>query len=103
MVLKVAKHAYANKRNSITSQKLGSWNFWRITNSVLNKGKSVVPLLFNGPEVLPSASDKAKLFSKSYSRKSNHDDSGILLPFFPSRTNLKLYNVSVFPKMTKSS
>ena len=103
MVLKVAKHAYANKRNSITSQKLGFWNFWRINNSVLNKGKSVVPLLFNGPEVLSSASDKAKLFSKSYSRKSNLDGSGILLPFFPSRTNLKLYNVSVFPKMTKRS
>ena len=65
MVLKVAKHAYANKRNSITSQKLGFWDFWRINNSVLNKGKSVVPLLFTGPEVLSSASDKAKLFSKN--------------------------------------
>ena len=32
---------------------------------------------------------------------SNIDDSGIYLPVFPSRTNLKLYNISVTPKMVK--
>ena len=53
--------AYATKtKESITVQKLGSWDFWRIANSVLNKGKSAIPLLFNGLEVLSSASDKAK-------------------------------------------
>ena len=31
-------------------------------NLVLNKGKSAIPPLFNDPEVLSSASDKAKLF-----------------------------------------
>ena len=46
---------------SITFQKRGSRNFWRIANSVLNKGKSAIPLLFNGLEVLSSASDKTKL------------------------------------------
>ena len=47
-VLEAAKHAYANKRKeSITSQKLESWDFWRIANSVLNKGKSAKPPLFN--------------------------------------------------------
>ena len=29
------------------------------------------------------------------------DDSGISLPVFPSRTNLKLHNISVTPKMVK--
>ena len=54
----------ANKtKESITSQKLGSRDFWQITNSVLNEGKSAILALFNGPEVLPSASDKAKLFA----------------------------------------
>ena len=62
-VLEAAKLAYSNKtKESITPQKLGSHNFWRIANSVLNKGKSAIPPLFNGPEVLSSASDKEKLF-----------------------------------------
>ena len=61
-VLEVAKLAYANKtKESITSQKLGSWDFLRIANSVINKGKSAIPPLSNGTEVLYSASDKAKL------------------------------------------
>ena len=63
-VLKAAKLAYANKtKESITSQKLGSRDFWRIANSVLNKGKSAITPLFNMPELLSSASDKAKLFA----------------------------------------
>ena len=66
-VLEAAKLAYANKtKESITSQKLGSWDFWQIANSVLNKGKSAIPSLFNGPEVLSSESDKAKLFAENF-------------------------------------
>ena len=101
-VLEAAKLAYANKKKeSITSQKLGSRDFWRIANSVLNKGKSAIPPLFNGPEVLPSASDKAKSFAENFSLNSNLDHSGISLPVFPSRTNLKLHNISVTPKMVR--
>ena len=73
--------------------------FCRIANSVLNKGKSAIPPLFNGPEVLSSASDKAKLFAENFSMNSNLDDSGISLPVLPSRTNLKLHNVSVTSKI----
>ena len=51
--------------------------------------------------MLSSASDKAKLFAKNFSMNSNLDDSGISLPVFPSRTNLKLHNISVTPKMVK--
>ena len=101
-VLEAAKLAYANKtKESITSQKLGSRDFLRIANSVLNKGKSAILSLFNGPEVLSSASDKAKLFAENFSKSSNLDDSGISLPVFPSKTNLKLHNISVTPKMVK--
>ena len=32
---------------------------------------------------------------------SNLDDSGISLPVFPSKTNLKLHNISVTPKMVR--
>ena len=97
-VLEAAKLAYANKtKESITSQKLGSQDFWQIAYSVLNKGKSAIPPLFNGPGVLSSASDKAKLFAENFSKNCNHDDSGICLPVFPSRANLKVHNIT--PKM----
>ena len=57
-VLEAAKLAYATKtEESITSQKLGSMDYWQIANSVLNKGKSAIPPLFNDPDVLSSASD----------------------------------------------
>ena len=66
-VLEAAKLAYANKtKESITSQKLGSRDFWQIANSVLNKVKSAIPPLFNGPEVLSSASDKESCLLKTF-------------------------------------
>ena len=102
MVLEAAKLAYANKtKDSITSQKLGSLNFWQTANSVLNKGKSATSPLFNVLEVLSSVYDTAKLFDENFSKNCNLDDSGISLPVFPSRTNLKLQNMSVTPKMVK--
>ena len=81
-VLEAAKLTYANKtKESITSQKLGSHDFWRIANSVLNKGKSATPPLFNSPELLSLASDKAKLFAKNFSKNSNLDDSDLFTCF----------------------
>ena len=101
-VLEAAKLAYANKtKEFITSQKLGSRDFWRIANSVLSKGKSAIPPLFNGPEVLSSGSDKAKLFAENFSLNSNLDDSGVSLPVFPSRTNMKLHNISITLKIVR--
>ena len=61
------------KQESIASQKLGSRDFWQIANSVLNKGKSATPPLFNDPEMLSSASDKAKLFAENVSQNSHLD------------------------------
>ena len=90
-------------KESITSQKLGSQDFWQIPSSVLSKGKSVIPPLFNGLEVLSSSSDRAKLFAENSSKNSNLDDSVISLPVFPSRTNLKLHNISVTSKMVKKA
>ena len=101
-VLEFTKFAYATKtKDSTTSQKLGSRDFWRIANSVLSKGNSTKALLFNEPEVLPSALDKAKLFAKNFSTNSNLDDCDISLPVFPSRINLKLHNISITLKMVK--
>ena len=101
-VLEAAKLEYASKtKESIPSKKLGSLDFLQIANGVLKKGKSVISPLFNGREVLPSVSHIAKLFPKNFSKKSNLDDSGISLPVFPSRTNLKLHNISITAEMFK--
>ena len=79
-VLEAAKLAYVNKtKESITSQKLGSHDFWQIASSVLNKGKSAIPPLFNHWKVLPSVSDKANLFAKNFSKTCNLDDSSLYL------------------------
>ena len=51
--------------------------------------------------MLSSAFDKTKGFAENFSKNSNLDDSGISLPVFPSRTNLKLHNISITPKMVK--
>ena len=75
-VPEAAKLAYANKtKEFITSQKIGFRDFWRIA-SVLNKKISAIRPLFNGPDVLSSASDKAKLFAENFSNNSDLDDSG---------------------------
>ena len=47
---------------------------------------------------------KLKLFAEFFSKNStNLDDSGISLPVSPSRTNLKLHNISVTQKWLKRS
>ena len=101
-VLEASKFAYANKtKESITSQKLGSWDIWQISNSVLKKGKYAIPSLINGQELLPSESDKAKLFAENYFKISNPDDSCYSLSAFISRTNPKRHNIFATPKMVK--
>ena len=59
-----------------------------LASSVLNKGKSAIPPLFSGLEVLSSASVKAKLFPKNFSKIYNLDDLDISLYVFLSSTNL---------------
>ena len=99
---KGSKLACANKtKECIFFQKPGSQDFWQIANSILNEGKSAIPPPLNGPELLSSASDKVRLFVENFFKNFNLDDSSIFLPFFSSRTNLKLHNIYVTPKMVK--
>ena len=51
--------------------------------------------------MLPSAYHEAKLFPNSFSKNSNVDDLDVSLPAFPSRTNMKVHNISVTPKIVK--
>ena len=45
---------------------------------------------------------KSKLFPENVSKNSNRNDSVISLPFSPSRTNMKLHNISVTPRMVEN-
>ena len=54
-VLEAVKLAYANTKKSL---------------SLLKKGKSTIPPPLNGPEVLSSGCDKAKLFAENFSKNS---------------------------------
>ena len=47
--------------------------------------------------------NKAKLFLKNFSQNSNLDDSDISLLVFPSRTDLKLHNISVTIALVKDT
>ena len=67
------------------------------TNNVLNKVKTAIPSLFNSQEV----SDKAIMFAENFPKISNLDDSGISLPVFSSRTNLKRHNISLTLKLVQ--
>ena len=68
-VLEAAKPACANNtKESITSQKIGSCDFWRIANCVLNKGKSVIPPLFSGPRCCLLHLIKQNCFLKTFRR-----------------------------------
>ena len=91
---KCAPKASPTSLSNFVSQCMG------IANSVLNKGKSAIPPLFNNPEV-SSASYKEKSFAEIFSKNSDLDDSGVSLPVFSSRTNPKLHNSSVTSKMVK--
>ena len=88
------------KIESITSEKVGSLYFCQTANNLLHKGRTAIPPLFKGREVLSSGSDKTKLFPKIFSKNSNLEDSGISLPAFPTRTNLKQH-ISVTAKLVK--
>ena len=88
------------KPESITSKKFGSQDFRQIASSILNKGESTIPPLFNELEVLSSPSKKQNYLLKAF-LKTNLDDFGKSLSVFPCRTNLNLH-ISITPKMVKN-
>ena len=98
-VLRDAKTSYAESvQTRIEQERLGSREFWRITNKVLNRGKSPIPTIINGPEVISASSEKAKLFASIFSSNSTLDDSDHPLPEFPSRTDCVLSDFRVTVK-----
>ena len=77
-------------------KKLGIQDFYL---GVLNKGKPAILPPFNDLEVLSSTPNEAKLLPKNFAKNSNVIDWGISLPVFYFKTNMKLHNISVTPKM----
>ena len=63
----------------------------------MNRGKSSIPTIVNGPKILSSSLDKARLFAKMFSSNSNLDDSGHPLPDCPIRTNFTISNLNITP------
>ena len=52
-------------------------------------------------KALRCSADGASCLLQNFSKNSDLDNSGISLPFFPSRTNVELHNISATPKMVK--
>ena len=99
MVLRDAKSSYAKSiQDRIDQERLGSREFWRITNKILNRGKSPIPTIINGPEVISSSSDKAKLFGSIFASNSTLDDSNHPLPGFPSCTDSLVSDIKISVK-----
>ena len=98
-VIDSAKTQYVQQtQERIAAQKIGSRDFWRIYNNITNKGKSNIPPLINGPEVLTTSKDKAEHFAQKFSRNSTLDDTGHPLPEFEARTHQVLSNICITPK-----
>ena len=85
-----AKSRYAlHVRESIANQKLGSKDFWRIYNSVMNRNKSSIPALAKDDDnrsMATSSAEKAELLSTQFAQNSTLDDGGRSPPPLDLRT-----------------
>ena len=98
-ILRNATDTYAQSiQEKVGNQRVGSREFWRITNNVLNRGKATIPTIINGPEVISSSIDKANLFASNFASNSTLEERGHPLPDFPSRTDSLLSNITVTVK-----
>ena len=90
-ILRNAQYSYAKSIQArIGSESLGSREFWRITNKVLNRGKASIPTLVVDSSQVTSSKDKANIFASKFAANSNLDDLGSLPPEFPPVTDEKL-------------
>lgn len=72
------------------SKRLGSREFWKTSNQILNRGKASVPTIIDGPRIILSSSDKAKLFANIFGFNSRLDDKGNALTNLSPITEQKL-------------
>ena len=95
-VLQAVEITYASK----TKVKLSlPRNLIHVTFVFFSKDKSALPSIFNGLEVLSSASDETNLFTENFSKIPNLCNLRSALPTFHSGTNLELHSICVTPKL----
>ena len=100
MIEEEAKRSYQNQvHDRLVSESVGFCDFWCIYRSFSNKGKSLIPPLFNGPEILTSFASKAELFAKQFSSNSTLDDTGHVLPEIQLRTEVNLSSLNATSRM----
>lgn len=92
-VLENGKSIYGQAvQAKVENKKLGSLQFWKIVNAILNRGKPSVPSIINGPEVISSLPDKAKLLAMNFAANTMLDDKDHSLPNFPHLKLIKCLN-----------
>ena len=97
-VIVTAKTDYTETtRKRIEAQKLGTRDFWKIYNSVVNNGQSTIPPLSNNHEVACTATDKANLLASRFASNSTLDPAHHSLPDFPLRTDATLDDLKITP------
>ena len=83
-----------NQVQSLLHLKTPTW-MWKSFRDRFSRNITFQNSTFFQKRTLVKLLEKAKLFAENFSENSYLDDSGISLPVFPSRTNLKLNNLSV--------
>ncbi|XP_065641128.1 RNA-directed DNA polymerase from mobile element jockey [Hydra vulgaris] len=97
-VLSDAKLHYSQfTKSCILSQKLGSKDFWKIFNSIINKGRSNIPSLIHGTDLITSPKDKAELFAKNFSSNSTLESYGHSLHSIPVKQVDSLSDIQITP------
>ena len=84
-------------KKRIEAQKLGTRDFWKIYNSVVNNGQSTIPPLSNNHEVVCSATEKANMLASRFASNSTLDPANHPLPDFPLRTDATLDDLKITP------
>ena len=98
-VIRNPQSGYAKSiRDQVRNQKIGSRQFRKITNKVLNQGKSSIPNLLVDNSIVTSSADKANIFASLFAKNSTLDDLGQSPPDFPLVTSTKLENFKVTAK-----
>lgn len=95
-VLENAKSSYVQMVHAkVVNKKPGAHQVWKITNTLLNRGKLSGPSIINCPEVISSSSDKAEFFSIIFAFYSMLEDKDHSLLGFPCLMEHKLCDITI--------
>lgn len=91
---KDAKFTYVQSvQAKVERKRLGSRDFWKLSNQILNWSKASIPIILNGPEAISFSLDKVNLFAKIFVPKSMLDDKDNPHPDFSRLTKHNRSNI----------